>query len=346
MPHRRPGHPFVVRAEGYHVVVVGTRFGVAVNGDRRVDVDVDEGIVEVWNDDVRLARLEPGRALEQPPSPTRRRPPAPERRRRSSATRRHKSTEPFELPVVPPDKRAAVARAGDDAAAALGDTPSPSSAHGEQQVAMLDAPGAAPAAETPAAARAALAAGDAPRALQIYRALAQRTGPSAENAAYEIGQDPEREAGPAGQRRRRLAPLPVATTRTASCASRRTCRSSRRWRAPATPTRRCPRRPTSCAAGPTASGAPRSRGWPAICTAARGDCRHAVGAYQVALGASRPRDAVEAANFHRAACLVRLGDGGGADALRGYLRSFPDGRFKRQATELVEQTAAAKTTNH
>ena len=78
----------------------------------------------------------------------------------------------------------------------------------------------------------------------------------------------------------------------------------------------------------------------------RGDCRHAVGAYQVALATARARDVLEAANFYRGACLVRTGDSGGVDALRGYLRSFPDGRFKRQATELVEQTTAAKTTNH
>src|SRR5262252_4017820 len=70
VPHRRPGHPFVVRAERFRVVVIGTRFGVGVNGaggaangangDRRVDVDVDEGVVEVWNGEARVARLEPG----------------------------------------------------------------------------------------------------------------------------------------------------------------------------------------------------------------------------------------------------------------------------------------------
>jgi len=85
VPHRQPGHPFVVRAEDYRVVVVGTRFGVNVNGkgdadgigkldgkldgkaenkaeNRKVDVDVDEGIVEVWEaaSGQRLARLTPG----------------------------------------------------------------------------------------------------------------------------------------------------------------------------------------------------------------------------------------------------------------------------------------------
>ena len=70
VPHRRPGHPFVVRAERYRVIVLGTKFGVAVNGagDRRVDVDVDEGVVEVWNNDVRLARLEPGQRWNSTPA--------------------------------------------------------------------------------------------------------------------------------------------------------------------------------------------------------------------------------------------------------------------------------------
>jgi hypothetical protein len=51
---------------------------------------------------------------------------------------------------------------------------------------------------------------------------------------------------------------------------------------------------------------------------------------------------IEAATFNRAACMVRIGDGGGVDALRGYLRSYPEGRFKRQATDLVEQAAAKR----
>jgi hypothetical protein len=70
---------------------------------------------------------------------------------------------------------------------------------------------------------------------------------------------------------------------------------------------------------------------------ARGDCRHAIGAYQLAASASRARDVVEAATFYRAACLVRVGDAGGTDAVRGYLRAYADGRFRRQANELVDQ---------
>jgi tetratricopeptide (TPR) repeat protein len=74
---------------------------------------------------------------------------------------------------------------------------------------------------------------------------------------------------------------------------------------------------------------------------ARGDCRQAVAAYQTALSATRSRDVAEAAGFHRAACLVRLGDAAGVDAARAYLRSHPDGRFKKQAAALVEQGVPA-----
>jgi hypothetical protein len=74
---------------------------------------------------------------------------------------------------------------------------------------------------------------------------------------------------------------------------------------------------------------------------ARGDCKLAVGAYQIALSAARSRDVAEAAGFHRAACLVRLGDATGVDAARAYLRSHPDGRFKKQAAALVEQGVPA-----
>ena len=62
-----------------------------------------------------------------------------------------------------------------------------SSAHGERQVAMLGTPSRATPPRRRRAARAALAAGDAPRALEIYKSLAQKPGPVGENAAYEIG---------------------------------------------------------------------------------------------------------------------------------------------------------------
>jgi hypothetical protein len=59
------------------------------------------------------------------------------------------------------------------------------------------------------------------------------------------------------------------------------------------------------------------------------------------LGASRPRDIVEVANFHRAACLVRLGDAAGGDAVRAYLHAYPSGRFRSEAAALAADGAHA-----
>ena len=39
---------------------------------------------------------------------------------------------------------------------------------------------------------------------------------------------------------------------------------------------------------------------------------------------------------HRAACLVRLGDAGGPDAVRAYLRANPAGRFRTEARALLD----------
>src|SRR6185436_7649518 len=103
VPHRRPGHPFVVRAERYRVIVLGTKFGVAVNGagDRRVDVDVDEGVVEVWNNDVRLARLEPGQRWNSTPAESA---PADRDGTEKSRDAADKVNEKYELPVMAPAK--------------------------------------------------------------------------------------------------------------------------------------------------------------------------------------------------------------------------------------------------
>ncbi len=88
----------------YHVVVVGTKFGVAVNGDRRVDVDVDEGVVEVWNNDVRLARLEPGQRWNSSPESDDATATGAQKPAAKLGDAADKSTEKFELPVMPPEK--------------------------------------------------------------------------------------------------------------------------------------------------------------------------------------------------------------------------------------------------
>jgi hypothetical protein len=68
----------------------------------------------------------------------------------------------------------------------------------------------------------------------------------------------------------------------------------------------------------------------------RGDCRHALAAYQTALSSPHAAGVAEAATFHRAACLTELGDPAAADAARDYLRGWPAGRFRAEAARLVE----------
>jgi TolA-binding protein len=344
VPRRRPGHPFVVRAERYHVVVIGTKFGVAVNGDRRVDVDVDEGVVEVWNNDVRVARLEPGQRWNSSPDSEEATVIGAQKPAAKVGDTGDKATETFELPVMPPEK--APPSPGLETTLALRSETHHrrSSARGERQIAMVGSPARGPAPETPAAARAALAAGDAPRALEICKALAQKPGPVGENAAYEIGRILN-EKGQSGAAvaawRRYRSDYPNGILRVEADVSiiETLARAGESDDALTEATDFLRRRPDSERRGEIARVA-------GDLYRARGDYRHAIGAYQVALASARARDVLEAANFYRAACLVRVGDGGGVDALRGYLRSFPDGRYKRQATELVEQTSAAKTTNH
>lgn len=336
VPHRQPGHPFVVRAEGYRVVVVGTRFGINVDGKsdsnsktegtKAVAVDVDEGIVEVWDAATqrRLARLTPGEswqspevAAEAPPEPAAVDPaPAP------SATAPSIST-------TTPAR--SLRHAGRHLAARTLALASP----GETATATERAtsPAEEPTAES-AAARAALASGDVPRALQLYRALAQGTGPSAENASYEIGKVLNEKLGQpanavAAWRHYRTA-NPDGLLRVEADVSiiETLARTGDTDEALSEANDFLRRRPDSERRAEIARLA-------GDLYRARGDCHRALAAYQITLGASRPRDAVEAATFHRAACLVHLGDAGGADAARAYLRAYPSGKFRGEATALA-----------
>ena len=67
VPTQVPGHHFTVRASRYRVSVVGTRFRVRVNGGNTA-VGVDEGVVEVWNESARVARLGAGESWVSPPA--------------------------------------------------------------------------------------------------------------------------------------------------------------------------------------------------------------------------------------------------------------------------------------
>ena len=343
VPHRQPGHPFVVRAEGYRVVVVGTRFGINVDGKtdgtsygkvdgkadskKGVDVDVDEGIVEVWDAQRRLARLTPGESWQSPDvaaevSPE---PPAVEPAPVPSASPPSISKSPTPAPA--PSLR----HAGKHPAARTLALASP----GETAVAGEHAkgPADAPTAESTAA-RAALASGDTPRALQLFRALAQGTGPSAENASYEIGKVLNEKLGQPANAvaawRGYRAAYPDGILRVEADVSiiETLARTGDTDEALSEATDFLRRHPDSERRAEIARLA-------GDLYRARGDCRHALAAYQITLGASRPRDAVEAATFHRAACLVHLGDAGGADAARAYLRAYPSGKFRGEATALV-----------
>ena len=161
VPHQAPGRTFVVAVAGYRVVVVGTKFRIATGA--RVAVEVDEGMVEVWREKTRLARLAVGESwsgaavpplaaaesapLAQVPAPGA--PPAVSHRAR--------------IRRAPATIAAAVAAIDDRAAGAGGGAPHAAEAEG------------------------ALAAGDVHRSLELYGEILARGGPAAENAAYEIG---------------------------------------------------------------------------------------------------------------------------------------------------------------
>ncbi|HVZ88345.1 MAG TPA: FecR domain-containing protein [Polyangia bacterium] len=325
VPHRQPGHPFVVRAEGYRVVVVGTRFGVSVD-NQAVGVDVDEGIVEVWEASTqrRLARLTPGEDWHSPEP--------------LESTAPDTTAAPSAGPAVRaiPGRRHAE-RYGASRTLALASPGEIGVGSDRESV----SPEAAATASEAAAARAALAAGDATKALQLYRALAQGTGPSAENAAYEIGKVlNERMGQPASAItawRRYRAANPDGILRVEADVSiiETLARLGDSDEALTEATEFLRRHPDSERRAEIARLA-------GDLYRTRGDCKHAVASYQITLGASRPHDAVEAAAFHRAACLVHMGDGGGADAARAYLRSYPNGRFRSDAQALANGGAAPR----
>ena len=344
VPHRRPGHPFVVRADRFRVVVIGTRFGVGVNGgasgDRRVDVDVDEGVVEVWNGETRVARLEPGQRWASPPETASA--PVAETPPEAGAKTADRALEKQELPqTVPLDKTAPRVVGPETSLVFRSESRHHRAGRAATSIAMVESPSrVGGAAESPRAARDALAAGDAPKALEIYKNLAQKTGPVAENASYEIGRiqsERGQYAAAVATWRRYRSDYPNGILRVETDVSiiETLARAGETDDALGEATDFLRRRPDS-----------ERRGEIARVTGdlyrGRGDCRHAIGAYQLAMSASRARDVVEAATFHRAECMVRTGDGGAVDALRGYIRAYPDGHFRRQATELVEQ-ATSKT---
>jgi len=302
VPHRQPGHPFVVHAEGYRVVVVGTRFGISV-ADAAVLVDVDEGIVEVWEtaSQRRLARLTPGERWNSPPIEASNTPAPPAAPAAPTAA----PAAPAAVPTAAPTPSGFVmpsllahAHRGHHRSVALA---SPGGAGDDAEPASPGQPARDPA----VAARAALSAGDPSRALALYRALAQGTGPSAENASYEIGKVLNEKMGQpaaavsAWRRYRSVYPDGILRAEADVSIIETLAKSGDADGALSEASEFLRRRPDSERRAEIARLA-------GDLYRARGDCRHAVNMYQLAMGATRPRDAVEAAATHRTECLARL----------------------------------------
>jgi len=340
VPRRTPGHPFVVRAEGFRVVVIGTRFGVAVDGDRQVAINVREGVVEVWKGDERLARLNPGEGWRSPKPIAE----AADGDTGSGAAASSGNEPGGAVNTV----AAGPARDTAETSTTIAVEPTPRSRNHRTLAKVVTAtlaPGAgrthaASRAEAPgagtevAAARAALAAGEPGRALQIYRAVAKQGGPAGENAAYETGKILNDKLGQPGAAvaawRRYRTDYPDGMLRVEAEVSiiETLARTGESDDALIEATEFLRRHPDSERRGEIARVA-------GDLQRARGDCRRALGAYQVALGAARSREVADSAAFHRAECLVRLGDAGGTDAARAYLRGHPSGRFRSEAAALV-----------
>ena len=184
-------------------------------------------------------------------------------------------------------------------------------------------------------ARAALAAGDPNRALDAYRAAIARGGPAAENAEYEIGRvqrdrlrQPNEAIGtwkryrtshPNGLLRVETDVSIIETLVSSGDSGGALGEANDFLRHHADSERRAEIARIS-----------------GDLYRERGDCNHAVGAYQTALAASRTREVTEYASFQRAACLVSLGESSGNIALEEYLHAWPQGRFSRDASRLLQ----------
>jgi len=284
VPRPSAGHSFVVLAGPYRVVVLGTRFKLRMDGARRVYVDDQDGIVEVW-DHARLARLATGETWASPDLPS-------------------------------------------------GDTAPQTNPH--VRAVALARPGTASSADTDAeaSARAALASGDTMRALGLYRALVQRGGAAGENAAYEVGKILRDHLGQpanalaAWRRYRSDHPDGVLRVETDVSIIETLVHAGDAPGALAEASDFIRNHPDSERRAEIARVA-------GDLYRSRADYKRAVTAYQVALSSPLVREAAEPATFHRAECLMQLGDPSGPDATRAYLRRWPSGRFRVDAERLL-----------
>lgn len=194
---------------------------------------------------------------------------------------------------------------------------------------------ASSAAESEASAQAALAAGETARALGLYRGLAQRGGPAGENAAYQVGKilrdrlSQPMNAVAAWRRYRAEHPNGLLRVETDVSIIETLVHAGETGSALAEANDFVRNHPESERRAEIARIA-------GDLYRARADYKRAAAAYQIALASPLVRDAAEPATFHRAECLIRLGDPSGVEAARAYLRRWPSGRFRAEAERLLE----------
>jgi hypothetical protein len=298
VPHQAPGRRYLVRAGAYQVVVIGTTFDVAVD-DAGVAVAVTTGVVAVEDaaSGRQLSRLVPGM-------------------RWSSGTRDE---------AVGPHRPA-------------GASSSPSRRAARGRLARAAAP-AAKAKADPVTARAfddadAARAKDPQAAIARYQRLVDLGGPMAEMALYEIGvvQAEDLHDQPAALQtwQRHRAQYPAGLLRAEGDLSIFEALARTGKVGPALDEARgfLAHHPGSERRAEVARAA-------GDLARTRGDCRTAIGFYDLAAQLRSDLPDVDDAAFHRAACLRALADARATATARDYLTRFPFGRHAAAAQRLL-----------
>jgi hypothetical protein len=293
---------FSVRVASYRVVVAGARFVVKAQA-QAITVAVEDGVAEIWNGS-HVVRIGSGEtwSSEAEAEDTR------------GAAR--------------PSARTGAPRASRDHTPALAPVAAASSEEDLRDREDL------------AAARAARAASDPRRALALYEQLATHSGPTAENAMYEIGgiyhdqlKQPAKAIAAWDRYRARFprgllraeADLSVIDTLASLDAPGSSDGGLRTLNEALAFLKRYPhserRGEVARVAGDIYRG--------------RKDCRAALDFYRAALNAKIASEDADDASFGQAACLYELRDEGATAALRAYVGERPRGRHARDAARLL-----------